>query len=138
MSEKLVLEALQKRLTTAVQSTLPTAGVKYAGMVYKPKANTPWIEVVHIPNNVIGEFWNTGKTYRGLFRILLHWPLDGQGIYPAMNFLQTLSNSFTKGTQLQNSPLVVSVTEHPDISTILEQETDNICVMSVRYNSFVA
>ncbi len=138
MSEKLVLEALQKNVTAAVlASTLPSLKVKYIGIPYKPAANTPWLELVNIPNNVSAEFWNSGKTYRGLFRLLLHWPIDSKGIYDAMNLLTSIGQSFEKGKRIQNGSIIVMVTDHPDMPTILEQESDTICVLSVRYNCFV-
>ena len=66
MLEAYILEAFQAKIATL--STLP---VKYVGVNITPPSDGKWFEIVHIPNNVEGEFWGSDKTYQGFFRVIL-------------------------------------------------------------------
>lgn len=134
--DKLVLQALQEGVKFAVTTaSFPADKVKFVGRTFKPEADKPWLEVVWIPNNPIGEFWSGGKTYRGLMRLILHWPLDDKGAYEALTKAGEIAESFKLGTAIANSGIIVRITDSPNISPI-EQQSENLYVIALRYNCF--
>lgn len=138
MKERYVLEALQKTVITAVAPTsLP---VKYVGRIFSIPSDDKWVEVVYIPNNVEDEFWGNSKTYRGLMRLILHWPLDDQGAYPALTIAKQITDGFTKGLKVADlgENVAVTITENPNVGGILEQAPEILIPITVKYSYFNA
>ena len=79
MIESKILSLLQKKVTEVVGKSYK---VKYINTNIG-NVDKFW-EIVYIPNNVENEFWDKGKTYRGILRLILHWPQDNKGIYKPM------------------------------------------------------
>jgi hypothetical protein len=136
MSEKAILEALQKAVIAAVAaSTLPATAVKYVGRNFTKPANGKWLEVVHIPNNITNEFWGDEKTYRGLFRLILHWPMVDKGAYEPLALIETISNYFAKGTKFADvaNTVRVSITDRPNLLGIIEEPPEMLFPVSIQY-----
>lgn len=137
MIEKEILQALQTGVIAAVAaSTLPTLKVKHLGITFTPPDNGKWLEIVQIPNNLNNRSWGGDKTYRGIFRLVLHWPIDGKGVYEPMSLLASISQGFTKGTIFTNGSVKVRVYENPDLTGVMEEPPQLIFPMSVRYICF--
>ena len=137
MIEHAILEALQKATTAAVNvSTVPLLKVKYLGRVFNPPDNGQWLEVVHIPNNVNGEFWGSGKTYRGLFRLLLHWGVDDAGVYDPLDLIASIAAHFPIGATFQSGGVQVKVYQDPDLTGVIEAAPELIFPVTIRYESF--
>jgi len=135
MKERYVLEALQKGVTAATD-----LDVKYIGIIMKIPASGKWLEIVYIPNNIENEFWDDSKTYRGIMRLILHWPIDNAGVYPALDKAKTISDYFTKGLLLSDpfNNVRVQITERANISDVLEQPPEILIPITLRYNYFSA
>lgn len=136
--ERYVLEALQKAVIAAVAPT--SIAVKYVGRTLTVGNDDKWVEIVYIPNNVENQYWDDAKTYRGIMRLILHWPIDDSGIYPALDIAATISDGFTKGSKLVDlgENVVVTITEVPNIEGILEQAPGIMIPITIRYNYFKA
>jgi len=137
--ERYVLEALQKAVTAAVAATtFPEVAVKYVGRQFTIPSDDKWLELVYIPNNIIGEFWGTEKTHRGVLRLLLHWPMDDAGAYPPIDALQPILDGFVKGVKYEDlgQNVKVQVTETPNILNVIEDAPEILVAASVRYNFF--
>jgi hypothetical protein len=133
MDDVLILEALQTGVTAAVAaSDAPDLPVKYVGRHWQPPADQKWLELVFIPNNRKGDFWGNEKNYRGLFRLVLHWPNADVGAYPPMIVLASIARYFTKGLMLQS----VQIYEIPDFAGVLENGQELIMVATLSYQSF--
>lgn len=133
LDDDLVLEALQKGVIAAVAaSDTPDLPVKYLGRNWVPPNDQKWLELVFIPNNRSGDFWGDEKNYRGLFRMILHWPNDDDGAYVPIRALKSIAGYFTKGLTLQN----VTIYETPDLSGVLEAGAENLYPASLRYQCF--
>lgn len=132
--ERYVLEALQKAVI-AVGLTIP---VKYIGRVFNPPSDGKWLELIYIPNNGTNEYWSEGKTYRGLMRLILHWPMNSTGAYPAMDVARTIAASFVKGSKFSDTGknVVVTITEHPNVQDVLEEAPDLLVPLTIRYSCF--
>ena len=142
MSERFVLEALQKKVTAVVAAidndNLPDTAVQYVGRVFDPPENGISLEVVYVPNNKRGEFWDDGKTYRGVMRLILHWPVNDQGAYPPLDLMQSVVDQYTVGEKLQDleQNVNVTVTEEPNIMNVIKVGNELLVPVSVRYNFF--
>ena len=137
MIETEILEALQKATTTAVANSItPALPIKYLGRTFDIPNNGRYLEVVYIPNNVNNEFWGNGKTYRGLYRLILHWGLDDAGAYPPMRALSSICDGFVKGSVFQNGAVSVTIYDEPDLTTVSESAPEMLFLASVRYSFF--
>ncbi len=140
MTEKAILEALQKGVLAAVAaSSEPTLSIKCAGIsLTKPDNGKGWLEIVYIPNNITNEFWGNGKTHRGMMRLILHWQIDGKGAYPPMTLIQAIGGYFTKGLKLADvgNTVSVSINDNFNFLGILEEPPEVLYPISIRYQFF--
>lgn len=141
MTERAVLEALQKAVIAAV-AALPSADrvpVKYVGRNFtKPADGTGWLEVVHIPNNELNGVWGSEKTYRGMLRLILHWPMKDQGAYDAIKRIEDITAYFIKGRRFADTgnTIAVMVADVPNFQGVLEEAPEMLLPMSIRYEFF--
>lgn len=142
MTERYILEAIQKGVIAAVAaSTLVPTSVKYVGRNFTPPDETSWLEVVWIPNDVQDEFWGTDcKTYQGIFRLILHTPMNDAGSYTQMDLLRAIGSYFSKGTRLSDpaNNVVVKILDHPTFMGIMEEAPNQMMPLSIRYQFFKA
>lgn len=132
-----ILEALQKAVTSAVTAT-GAPPVKYVNR-NAPSGGKYW-EVVYIPNDIDNEFWDAGKTYRGILRLILHWPQDDKGAYAALDEVDRVAKWFTVGKQMQDGgaepKVTVRVTSEPSIASVIEESPELLIPLTIRYECF--
>lgn len=141
MTEKAILEALQKAVTAAVAaSTKPTLSVKYVGRNFTKPNSDGWLEVIYIPNNIMDEFWAEGKTYQGILRLVLHWFMDDKGAYEPMQLIESIGSYFYKGLRLADpgNTILLKINDHPNLLNVLEEAPELLLPLSVRYQFFKA
>lgn len=139
--EKYILEALQKAVISAVAaSTAPSTPVKMIGRNFTPPNSGGWLEVIEMPNNVTGEFWNTCKTYRGVLRLLFMFPMNDEGAYPSLVIAESIASYFTKGLKLADpgNNVTVLITDNPDFKGVIEEAPNMMLPVSIRYLFFKA
>jgi len=133
-------ESMQALQTAAIAardaSTMPQLPIKAAGRTFVPPDDDKYLELIRIPNNITGEFWGDEKTYRGLFRIILHWKLDDQGAYPAIVTLQSIVSFFTKSKSFAAGNVSVKILDEPDYLGEIEASPSNMYPVSIRYQCF--
>lgn len=96
-TETEVLQALQTAVIAAVAaSSMPALPIKAIGRTLSPPNDQKYLEIVHIPNNPTDEFWNEERNFRGFLRLILHWPADDAGAYPATTVRDSVASYFTK------------------------------------------
>lgn len=136
MADRKILQALQTTTLAAVAaSTMPTLPVQPVGRTLVPPPDK-WLEVVFIPNNINGEFWDAGKTYRGLFRLLLHWPVIDEGVYEPMDVLASISAHFPIGALFQKDAVSVKIYQEPDLDGVIQSAPELIFLVTIRYETF--
>jgi len=135
MTERHVLQALQTAVVAAVGATPP---VKYVNRNMNPPSNGKWWEVVYLPNNIEGEFWGDSKTFRGVMRLVLHWPQDDRGAYAMYDEAQRVADKFTKGSLHQDPDknVTVKIIETVNVGGVIEQLSENILALTIRYQYF--
>jgi hypothetical protein len=127
-----ILEKLQDGVAAAVAaSTAPTLPVKYVGRSWEPPNDQRYLEVVFIPNNT-NDFWGDEQNYRGMFRMVLHWPNDDAGALPPLALIKSIAGYFSKDRLLQ----FVQIYETPKLGGILEMGHETLYPVSLRYQSF--
>lgn len=133
MIESKIINLLQKKVTEVVNNVYP---VKYINT--NMKAKDKFWEIVYIPNNIEDEFWGSGKTYRGIMRLVLHWPQDNKGIYKPMEEVERVANGFEKGIELcdDENQVRVGITDNPDCTNVIEDEGKLLIPLTIKYLCF--
>lgn len=135
MKESTIISLLQKAAIEAAQANnLP---IKILGRGFKSPQDGVYLEQIYIPNNVLNEFWGPeGKTYRGIYRLVLHAGLNEKGVYPYIDLISAVSEYFAKGTVFQKDNLSVKIYEQPDLTGVIEAPPELLFPVSVRYYCF--
>lgn len=137
MKERQILAALQGGITPAIAASIkPTMKWRPVGRTAEMPADDIWLEIVHIPNNILNECWGSERTYRGIFRLLFHAPLKDEGAYPALDVVSSVSSYFTKDRVFSSDGVSVRIYEEPDLSGVIEAAPEVIYPVSCRYMSF--
>jgi len=136
MIESDTLSVLQKATTAAVAaSTLATLPVKYVDQrTFKVPDDQKYLECVFIPNNSDTQYYGDEKQYQGLYRLLLHWPIDNGSAYRPMQLLESICGYFSKGRFL--GPVKIAAV--PNMTGIVVNGADTIYAASIRYARFEA
>lgn len=135
--ERDILEALQAAAVEAVAaSALSTLPIKFLLRTFPIPNDQKYLEIVHLPNNITGQYWGVEKTYRGTFRLLLHWQNNDEGAYSPIDLINKIGSFFAKGKSLPAGPFFVKITDIPDMSSPLEAGNESIFVLSIRYQCF--
>lgn len=133
MSERLILETLQKATIEAVAaSIMPAIPVKYVSTGFTVPNDQKWLELVHVPNNR-NDFWSDEKNHAGMFRLILHWPVNGSGAYAPIDLIESIGSYFTKDRQLGNG---VKITVQPDYTGDVPDGKEILYPVSARYSCF--
>lgn len=132
MIESKIIEALQKR---AIEVVNDKKYIKCLNVNYNPPSDKRWWEVLYFPANYENEYWGEGKSYRGIFRLILHWPQKNQGIYKPMEEVERVAEGFAKGTQLTDSTETakVLITDNPNVTSIIEEESGLLIGLTIKY-----
>lgn len=140
LDDEQVIKALQQSLIAAVATTTqPTIPIKFLNAGFEvpsdPNDNLfgRWIEPIHIPNNPPDPSWGDEQIYRGIYRILLHWPNLGQGSYEAHAFMKPIVNYYVKGRKLNG---VLQLMNRPKLTSVIEEGKELILPFSLEYSSF--
>lgn len=135
MIESKIIKLLQKR---ALEIINDNKFVKCINMNFNPPADKKWWEILYIPNNYTNEFWDEGKTYRGILRLILHWPQKSQGIYKPLEEAERVAEGFKKGLELydEDGKIKVVIIDEPDLTNVLEEQTQLLIGLTIRYSCF--
>lgn len=131
--DRTILNRLQKAVTAAVAaSSTATLPVAYLGLTFEVPDDQKYLEIRFIPNNSGGDFWGEEKNYQGLLNLILHWPIDNEGVYPPMDALASIVSYFNKGRVLTE----VLIEEAPDVKAALEKGSEMLYPCTIRYKCF--
>lgn len=137
-----VYRALQKGVIAAVAaSNTPDLPIKALGRTFDINDEDAtdefaYLEIVIIPNNPTDEFWNSGRTYRGLLRLVLHYPNDDQGVYDPLEMLKPICGYFTKDRDLVSGDVTVRIVSPPNFLGDLPSGHETEYPVSMRYTFF--
>lgn len=131
-----IILALCAGVEYAVGIIAPAIPVQYPLITFNRPNNGKYFEVVIIPNDGENETWGEEKTYRGLFRILLHWKIDQSGVVPPTAILANLKPFFAKGKKFNLNNVGVGITDNPTIMSNIGMENEAILPLFMRYANF--
>lgn len=133
MDESAILETLQTAVTTAVsESTVDSdMPVAYINKDFDIPTDGRWLQLVWLPNNRRGDFIGTEKNYRGILRLVLHWPKKGTDAYAPLQWLESVTLYFEENRLLSG----VQFYEIPDFTGPLTEEDESLWPIDVRYMS---
>ena len=135
MIETEIVRLLQQAVTSAVNEKLP---VKYLAVNFKKPSNDKFWEIVYIPNNISDEFWGSGKTYRGVMRLILHWPQNNKGAYESLEEVKRVAGYFQKGKEMysKEGSFKIILTNEPDLTSFIEEESSLLLPLTIAYSCF--
>lgn len=136
MIESKIIKCLQEHAINVINDK----NIKCINVNFNPPVDKKWWELIYIPNNVNNEFWSgNSKTYRGVFRIALHWPQKSQGVYKPLEEIEQVAQGFEKDTQLfsNDGKVKVTITDTPDITIISEDKPYLTIGLTIKYSCFI-
>ena len=135
MIESKIIKCLQQKAMEVINDK----NVKCLNVNFNPPVDKKWWEVIYIPNNIEDEFWaDNSKTYRGIFRLLLHWPQKSQGVYKPLEEAERVANGFPKNTELfsEDGSVKVIITDTPNITSVAEDRPQMMIGLTIKYSCF--
>ena len=136
MIESKIVKCLQEK---AIEVIGRKENIKCINVNYDPPVDKKWFELIYIPNNPEYEFWNdTAKTYRGIFRIIMHWPQKSQGVYKPLEEMERIATGFPKNLELGDvdNTIKVVVTDTPNLTSIIEDRPQLMIGLTIKYICF--
>lgn len=136
MIESKIIKCLQEYAIKVINDK----NIKCVNINFNPPVDKKWWELIYIPNNPTNEFWSgDSKTYRGIFRIALHWPQKSQGIYKPLEELERVAKEFEKDTELfsDDKKVKIIITDTPNTTSIYEDKPYLIVGLTIKYSCFI-
>ena len=130
-----VIDGILSAAVSAIGSSYP---IKASGITFKSPDDGKFIELVLIQDNNGSETWGNEELFSGFLRVILHWPIDGQGVIPPSRVLADLKPSFAKGTTIRQGAARLLIYDVPRITDVIEEDAENLYPMTVRYQFFHA
>lgn len=135
MVESKIIKCLQTKALEVINDK----NVKCVNINFNPPVDKKWWEIIYVPNNVEDEFWaDESKTYKGILRLILHWPQKSQGIYKPLEEAERVANGFPKNLELysEDESVKVIITDTPDVTNIIEDRPQFMIGLTIKYTCF--
>lgn len=122
--------------------------IQTPGVVFVPPDDKKYFELVLIQSNSLlanprnwvgsGMTWGDEKSFSGILRIILHWPIDGRGVYEPTEVLACVKAEIPKGRTIFYEAARLLIYDHPSMTYVLEAGTENLYSLTVPYQCFYA
>lgn len=135
MVESKIIKCLQTKALEVINDK----NVKCVNINFNPPVDKKWWDIIYVPNNVEDEFWaDESKTYKGILRLILHWPQKSQGIYKPLEEAERVANGFPKNLELysEDESIKVIITDTPDVTNIIEDRPQFMIGLTIKYTCF--
>lgn len=128
-----ILRILQETTTLAVAASITASmPIAYVDRVFDVPDDQKYLELVFIPNNGQSDFLGSEKNYRGMFRLILHWPINDEGAYPPHDVIASIGSYFSKDLFLGG----VKITDPPNFMGRIAEKGELLYPVSLRYSCF--
>lgn len=132
--EKSILQALQQKVIEAVAaSTVPTLPIKFVDVAFTIPNDQKWLELIFIPNNASDRMWGDEEVYRGILRLVLHWPNNGAGAYKPLSLISSILSSFSKDEKIGG---LLQLLNKPKLMTTVQSGSENWYPATIEYTVF--
>lgn len=108
--------------------------LKMPRRIFTPPNDQKYIEVFRLPND-LARNWGNEKLFRGIIRVGLHWPMDDQGDFPALQVCEQIANAFPKGHVMTYGAARLMISDVPKITEPLDSGQETIFPVSFTYHS---
>lgn len=123
------------------------------GRTFNSKDEAPsgkWFELLTISDNGLlstprlwvgrGSTWGNDQLFKGILRVILHWPVDDRGNYEQLGILADVKAELRKGTLLFGgdgaAAVRLTVYDHPSITDPIDDGTERLFPLTVPYQYF--
>lgn len=132
---------LQEAVKSAVETIQPVQlerfPIAYLRTNFEPPKTRKYWEIIHIVNNPPDQYHDDGpQIYRGIFRVILHWPKSGDGDKEPTEWIGMLAQELRKENQLFGDSIAVTITTKPKLDTPLVNDDDLIYPLTMTYSCF--
>lgn len=132
--EKSILQALQQKVIEAVAgSIVPTLPIKFVDVAFTIPNDQKWLELIFIPNNASDRMWGNEEVYRGILRLVLHWPNNGAGAYKPLSLISSILSSFSKDEKIGG---LLQLLNKPKLMTTVQSGSENWYPATIEYTVF--
>lgn len=133
MIETDVLRAIIGAAIEAVGQRYP---IKAPGRKFTPPNGGKYVELIVIQDNNGNETWGNEKLFTGDIRVILHWPMNDEGIYAPIEELGIVSASLFKGRLVWQGRAKLLLSDNPRITDAIEGDGDMLYPLIVPYRYF--
>lgn len=130
---KALVEAAKTNVAASTKSGLP---IKHKGRNFDIPNDNKYLELIDVANDRTNEFWDTGRTYRGSFRLILHWPISDEGVYEPSRYIDELGTKFGKEKSFVSGGLTVKIYDHPVNMGMIEHGSELLFPLVLPYTCF--
>ena len=132
--EKSILQALQQKVIEAVAASIvPTLPIKFVDVAFTIPNDQKWLELIFIPNNASDRMWGDEEVYRGILRLVLHWPNNGAGAYKPLSLISSILSSFSKDEKIGG---LLQLLNKPKLMTTVQSGSENWYPATIEYTVF--
>lgn len=117
-------------------SSIPALPIMFPLRTFLIPNDNKYIEVIQIRNNNANEYWDIGKTYQGIVRLLLHWSNDNAGAIVPQRYLAEIALQLVKGSVLRAGAAVVVLYDNPDAGSFVINGQDCFFPLTLLYRDF--
>lgn len=110
--------------------------IAYQNQSYTPTAETPYAELLNIPNNITALDLNDMNETDGLFRVILRYPAD-TGAITAKTKAEAIMDAYPIGSSVSYSGQSARITAVNRQAGIVE-EGWYVTVITITYRAFIA
>lgn len=135
---KAAINAAVSAITNNWKPEISALPLKVPGRTFDIPNDQRYFEVVLITNDGADRTWGDERFFRGIIRIILHWTVDDTGIYSQIDLLETLAQSFKKGSHIRFDLADLLIIEHPKIDDLITNGHEQIFPLTIQYQCFAA
>lgn len=130
---KAIIQAFQQKVLAIPLNDLP---VKALGRTFTIPDDQKYLEIVHIPNDGDDRYIGNEKVYQGIFRLILHWKNNDEGVYSPTDIIDLLTDQFDKNNLLYFGTNRLEFYQRPKFLGLNEAGQELIFPLSVSYRCF--
>ncbi|NUM72735.1 hypothetical protein HUU40_00095 [candidate division KSB1 bacterium] len=119
----------------AIGSLLP---IKVMGRTFSVPNDQKYIEILLFTDDNANETWGNDQMFSGILRLILHWPIDDQGIYGPSEIMDTLTAKFPKGRIITRNLVRLMINDNPRAQDPIENTNDIEYPATIAYQFFYA
>ena len=128
-----ILRGINSAVISAIGTQFP---IKALGRVFTKPNSGKWFELVLIEDDNSNETWGREELFSGDLRVILHWPINDEGIYEPVGIIAEIKNRLPKGLRIFNGDAKLLISDVPRTINAIEGTGDMLYSLVVPYQYF--